>query len=168
MVGRAIGSSGARRTGKAGGRHINRRRRSLATERTLLNLATSCTVGERGRLGRGISVRVVAMTVVMLGDMLLLGLLSLLPALLNHLDVVVEDGGDDGNHVCLDHARANSFGATNSYVDDALEGEVPLPHVHHVLAPSLLQNADEALDASIDGQNVSDSSRGCRKICEVV
>jgi hypothetical protein len=32
----------------------------------------------------------------------------------------------------------------------------------------LLQNADEALDASIDGEDVPDASRGCGEIGEMV
>lgn len=100
-------------------------------------------------------------TVVIL-DLLLLGLLGLLTTFVHDLDVIVKDGSNDRNHVGLNHAGPNTFGASNSYVHDALEGQVPFPHVHHVFAPALLEDADESLDSSIDGQNVSDAGgRGC-------
>jgi hypothetical protein len=103
--------------------------------------------------------RMAAMTMVVLGDVLLLGLLGLFSTLFNHLDVVVENGGNHWDHVGLNHTSTNSLSTTNSYVDYALKGEVPLPHVHHILASALLEDADETLDTSIDGENVSDSSR---------
>jgi hypothetical protein len=49
-----------------------------------------------------------------------------------------------------------------------LEGQVPLPHVHHVLAPALLEYAYQALNTTIDSQNVPDAGRGCGQIGEMV
>jgi hypothetical protein len=99
------------------------------------------------------------MTVLVVLYLLLLGFLGLLPTLLGNLDVVVEDGGDDGHHVGLDDPGPHSLGASNSYVDDALKGQVPLPHVHHIFAATLLEDADQALYAAIDCENVSDACR---------
>lgn len=108
------------------------------------------------------------MAVVVVRNLLLLGLLGLLATFFNHLDVIVEDGSDDGNHVGLDDTRADVFGAANSDVDDALKGEVPFPHVHHIFAPALLQDADQPLDAAIYGEDVSYAGgRGC-EVCEMV
>lgn len=95
------------------------------------------------------------MAVVVVRDLLLLGLLGLLTTFLNHFNVIVEDGSNDGDHVGLNNTRANVFGAANSDVDDALEGEVPFPHVHHIFAPALLQDADQPLDAAIYSQDIS-------------
>lgn len=91
-----------------------------------------------------------------------------LAALVEDVEVVVEDGGDDGHHVCLDDTRAHGLGAADANVDDALEGEVPLPHLHHVLAAALLEDADEALDAAIDGENVAYAAGGGGEVGEVV
>jgi hypothetical protein len=108
-------------------------------------------VRKRGRLS------VFSMAVVVVINLLLLGLLALLAAFFNHLDVVVKDGGNDWNHIGLDYSRPDIFGSTNAYVHDALECKVPFPHAHHILTPTLLEDANQALDASIDGENVSDS-----------
>lgn len=96
-------------------------------------------------------------TVVVVLQLLLLGLLGLFATLLNHFDVVVEDCGNDGHHVSLDDSRPDTFSAADSNVHDALESQVPFPHVHHVFAAALLQNADQSLDAAIDCENVSDA-----------
>ncbi len=88
----------------------------------------------------------------------LLGLLCLFTDLLDNLDVVVEDGGNHRDHVGLDDAGPDGLCAPNSYVDHALKGQIPLPHVHHILAPPLLQDADQPLDAAIDGEDVANST----------
>jgi hypothetical protein len=80
---------------------------------------------------------VASMAVVVVSDVLLLCLFGLLPTLLHHLDVIVQNGSDDRNHVSLHHPCTNPLSAANSYVDDALKGEIPFPHVHHILAPPL-------------------------------
>jgi hypothetical protein len=94
---------------------------------------------------------VTPMAVVVVGNLLLLGFLGLLSTLFDHLDVIVENSSNDRDHISLDNPRPYILGTANSYVNDALEGQVPLPHVHHVLAPALLQNADQSLYSAIDG-----------------
>jgi hypothetical protein len=94
--------------------------------------------------------------------------LCLLPALVDDLEVVVEDRRDDGNHVSLDDASPDGFRTPDADVDDALESQVPLPHLHHVLAPALLENAYEALDAAIDSEDVANAAGGGCEVCEVV
>ena len=84
-------------------------------------------------------------------------LLSLLSAFFCHFDIIVEDGSNDGYHVSFHNAGPDALGASNSYVDNTLKGEVPFPHVHHVFAPALLEDADEPFNSAIDGQNVSNA-----------
>jgi hypothetical protein len=100
--------------------------------------------------------------------LLLLSLLCLFPTLIDSLGIVVENSGDDRHHVSLDNAGANVFRASNADIDNTLEGKIPLPHSHHVLATALFQNADEALDAAIHGEDVADASGGCGEIGEMV
>jgi hypothetical protein len=109
-----------------------------------------------------------ASVTVMVVALLLFGLLCLLAAFINSFCIVVEDGSDDGNHVSLNNSGANVFRASDADIDNTLKSKVPLPHSHHVLTTALLQNADEALDASIDGEDVPDASRGCGEIGEMV
>lgn len=97
-----------------------------------------------------------------------LGLLGLLAASVDDLDIVIENGSDDRDEVGLDHAGADVLRASHADVDYALEGQVPLPHVHHVLAPPLLENTHEALNAAIDGQDVADPRGGGGQVSEVV
>lgn len=105
---------------------------------------------------------------VMVLNMLVLGLLSLFAAFVNNFDIVVEDGGNNGNHVSLYDSGPHILCASNADIDDALKSKIPLPCAHHILAPALLENADESLDASIDGEDITDASgRGC-EIGEVV
>lgn len=100
--------------------------------------------------------------------LLLFSLLCLFPALINSLGIVVENSGDDRHHVSLDNTSANVFRASNANIDNALEGKVPLPHSHHVLATALFENADEALDAAIYGEDIADASGRCGEIGEMV
>jgi hypothetical protein len=101
----------------------------------------------------------VMMVVVMMMvvDLLLLRLLCLFAAFIDDPNVVVENRRDDRYHVGLDDSCADVLCATNTNVDDALEGEVPFPHAHHVFAATLLKDADQPLDAAIDSQDVSNS-----------
>jgi hypothetical protein len=102
---------------------------------------------------------VAAMAVLVVLYLFLLGLLGLFTTFLGNLDVVVEYCGNDGNHVGLDDSRPHWLGASNPYVDDALEGQVPFPHIHHVFTTALLQNADQPLDSAINCENFSDACR---------
>lgn len=68
--------------------------------------------------------------------------LGLLTNPINDLDVIVEYGSDDGNHVGLYDPGPDSLCASNSYVDNTLKRQIPLPHVHHVFAATLLEDAD--------------------------
>lgn len=104
----------------------------------------------------------------MMMAVLVLGFLGLCPYVFNDFDVVVEDCGNHGDHISLHHPSPNSFCAPNAYVDDTLESQIPLPHVHHVFAATLLQDADQPFDAAIDGQDVADASRRCCEVSEMV
>jgi hypothetical protein len=101
-------------------------------------------------------VTAVAMMIVV--NLPLLGLLSFFAALIDGFDVIVENGGDDGDHVGLDDASADIFGASDADIDNTLEGKIPFPHSHHVLTATLLEDADEPLDAAINGENITDAS----------
>lgn len=94
--------------------------------------------------------------------------LCLFPALVDDLEVVVEYGRNDGNHVSLDDAGPYSLRSPDADVDNTLESQVPLPHLHHVFAPALLEDAYEALDAAIDGEDVAYAAGGGCEVCEVV
>lgn len=82
----------------------------------------------------------VAMVVVM--DLLLFGLLCSLTALFDDLDVVVEDCCNDRDHISFDNTSPDTLRATNTNIDNTLEGKVPFPHAHHISAATLLQDAD--------------------------
>ncbi len=97
-----------------------------------------------------------------------LGFLGLFPTSIHHLDVIVEDGRDHWHHVRFHHPRPHILRASHPDVDDALKCQIPLPHVHHILTPPGLEQADQPLDAAIDRQDVSNSRRGCGEIGEVV
>lgn len=97
----------------------------------------------------GISARAVVQALLLQG-LLCLGLLCLLATPVDHLDVVVEDSCNDWHEVCFDDSGTNILRATDADIDHTLEGEVPLPHVHHVLAPPLLQDTYQPLNAAID------------------
>ena len=94
--------------------------------------------------------------------------LGALLALLNDLKVVVEDGGDDGHHIRLDDTPPHLLGTAHANVDDALKSEVPLPHVHEVAGAALLEDAYEALDAAVDGEDVAYAAGGGGQVGEVV
>jgi hypothetical protein len=82
---------------------------------------------------------------------------GLVPTPLGNLDIVVQYRGNDGDHVGLDNSCPHSLGASNAYVDDTLKGQAPSPHVHHVFAATLLEDADQPLDAAIDCEDVPDA-----------
>lgn len=84
----------------------------------------------------------VMMVWVVVLNLLLLGLLGLLAALVDDSNVVIKNGGNDGDHVGLDDSGADILGASNADIDDALKREVPFPHAHHVFAATLLEDAD--------------------------
>lgn len=107
-----------------------------------------------------------AMVVVM--NLLLLGLLGLFTALVDGLDIIIEDCSNDGNHVGLNDACADIFCASDSYVDDTLESKIPFPHAHHVLATPLLKDADQTFDTAIDSEDVANTGRRCGKVGEMV
>ena len=90
------------------------------------------------------------------------------PHLVDDLDVVVENGCDDRHHVGFDDTRPDVLRATHADVEDALESKVPLPHIHHVLAPALFEDAYQALDTAIDGENVPYAGGGGCEVGEVV
>jgi hypothetical protein len=100
--------------------------------------------------------------------LLLFGFFGLLAAFVDSFGIIIEDGSDDRDHVSLDDTSADVFRASNTNIDDTLESKVPLPHSHHVLTTALFQNADKTLDTSIDGEDVTDASRRCGEIGEMV
>lgn len=109
-----------------------------------------------------------ASVTVMVVALLLFGLLRLLAAFINSFCIVVEDGSDDRNHVSLNNSGADVFRASDADIDNTLKSKVPLPHSHHIFTTTLLENANETLDASVDGEDVTDASRGCGEIGEMV
>jgi hypothetical protein len=86
------------------------------------------------------------------------GLLCLFSEFLDDLDVIVKNCRNHRDHIGLDDAGPDSLCAPNAYVDDALKGQIPLPHVHHVFAAPLLQDTDKLFDAAIDREDVADAS----------
>ena len=50
-----------------------------------------------------------------------------------------------------------------------MEGEIPLPALHHVLwSAALLEDADQSLHSAIDSEDVSDACRGGGEVREVI
>lgn len=109
-----------------------------------------------------------ASVTMMVVALLLFGLLCLLATFINSFCIVVEDGSDDGNHVSLNNSGADVFRASDADIDNTLKSKVPLPHSHHVLTTTLLEDANETLDASINGEDITDASRGCSEIGEMI
>lgn len=109
-----------------------------------------------------------AMAMVMVVNLLLLGLLSLFAALIDSLDVVVEDCSNDGDHVGLDDTGTDIFRASDADVDHALKSEIPLPHAHHIFAATLFKDADKTLDATIDSEDIADTCRRRSEVGEMV
>ena len=82
-----------------------------------------------------------SVAVVMVLKLLLLGFLSLFTTLLDDFDVIVQNRGNDGDHVGLHDPGPDIFGPANADIHHTLEGEIPLPHAHHILTSTLLKNA---------------------------
>jgi hypothetical protein len=97
------------------------------------------------------------MSVVMVMKMLVLCLLSLFAAFIDDLDVIVENRGDDRDHVSFDNTRSHIFRPADTNIDHALKCQVPLPNSHHILAATLLEDADKALDAAIDSEDIANA-----------
>lgn len=64
---------------------------------------------------------------------------GLFSTLINHFDIVVKYRRNDRYHVSFHDPRSNTLGAPDSDIDNALERQIPLPHLHHLLAPALFQ-----------------------------
>lgn len=87
---------------------------------------------------------------------------------LEDFQIVLQNGSNDRHDIGLNNTRADVFGATDTNINDTLESQVPLPHFHHVLLSALLENVDQLLNATINGENVSDSSGRSGEISKVV
>lgn len=161
---------GSRRAREGGGRDINGRWWRLPSKWPLLEFQAARSVCESGKgcdLGR-IPVGVSSIAVMTVGHLFLFSLVCLFTTLVKHLDIIVQDGCDDGHHIRLDDSSSHIFRPTNPDVDHALEGQVPLPHVHHVLATPLLQYTHQSFYPSIDSQNISDAGRRGSQIGKMV
>lgn len=82
---------------------------------------------------------------------------SFFATLLDDLDVIVQNGGNDRDHVGLDDASTDILCAPNTNINDALKRQVPFPHVHHIFGSAALENVDQTLNAAIDGKDVADA-----------
>ncbi len=77
---------------------------------------------------------------------------GIISTLVNHPNVVLQNGGDDRDHISFHYSGSNNFGATNSNIDDTLEGEVPFPALQKIFCiPTLFEDADQPFNAAIDG-----------------
>lgn len=108
----------------------------MPPEGSLIRLERAWAIGERA-----LAVLVAPLSV-MLFDLLLLRLLGLFSTLLNHFNVVIQDGSNHRDHVGLHNPSPDGLRSPDTNIDDALEGKIPLPHAHHILASALLENAD--------------------------
>lgn len=64
---------------------------------------------------------------------------SLFPTFVDDFNVVVKDCCNDRHHVGFHNSRPNAFGPAYSNIHNALECQIPLPHLHHLLTSTLLQ-----------------------------
>jgi hypothetical protein len=96
------------------------------------------------------------------------GFFSLFSASINHFDVVIEYCSNDGNHICFYHPRPDILRASDPNIDNALESQIPFPHIHHIFASPRLEKAYQSLNTSIDCQDVPYPCGGGRQICKVV
>lgn len=108
------------------------------------------------------------MSMMMVVYLFLLCFLGLLATFVDDFDVIVEDSRDHGNHVGFNDTGAHILSAPDTDVDNALESQVPFPHAHHILAAPLFEDAHQALDAAIDGEDVTDAGGGRSKIGEMI
>ena len=81
-------------------------------------------------------------------------LLCLFSTPVDNFDVVVEYGSNDRDHVCLHHSRSHILRPSDSNIDYTLKCQIPLPHIHHILTSSRLEEAYQSFDASIDSQDI--------------
>jgi len=98
----------------------------------------------------------------------LLCLFGLLSTPVNNLDVIVEYRGDDWHHVCLHHSCPHILRSSDADINNALERQIPLPHVHHILTPPRLEQAYQSFDASIDCEDVPYPGGGGGQVSEMV
>jgi hypothetical protein len=106
----------------------------------------------------------ILVSVVMIMGLFLFQLVRLLATPIYDLDVVVQDRGDDRNHVCLHYPGPHSLRSSDTNVHNTLKRQIPLPNAHHVPIPALLEDADKAFDTPIHGQNIADT---CRRRCKI-
>lgn len=94
--------------------------------------------------------------------------LDSLATLVDDPDVIVEYGCNDRNHISLDNPSPYILRAANPNIEHTLKGEIPFPHLHHLLASSLLENAYQPFHAAVDGENIPDSSRGGCQVGQMI
>ena len=76
---------------------------------------------------------------------------GLLSTFVDDANVVFQNRGDDRDHVSFHHSSSYAFGTADSNVDDALEGEDPLPALEEIFCiPALFEDADKPFNAAID------------------
>jgi len=69
--------------------------------------------------------------------------IGVLSTFVDHANVILQNRGDDRDHISFHHSGSHNFGSTDSNVDDALESEVPLPALQEILCiPTLFEDAD--------------------------
>ena len=90
------------------------------------------------------------------------------PQLFNDSNVVIQQRSNNGHHIGLYHSSSYVFGAANTNVYDALKCKAPFPRLHHVSPSASLQDADQLLDPSIDGENFADAGGRDCKVGEVI
>jgi hypothetical protein len=71
-----------------------------------------------------------------------LGLLGFLATSVDNLNVVIQYRRYHGNHVGFYHPGSDGFGASHPNIHNTLEGQVPFPHIHHILTAPLLEQAN--------------------------
>jgi len=76
------------------------------------------------------------------------------PCFIHDFDVIVQDGRDDRHHICFHHSCPHILRTSYANVDHALKSKAPLPHLHQIPTPTLLEDAHETFNAAIDGENV--------------
>jgi len=75
---------------------------------------------------------------------------------LDNLHIVVQEGCNDGHHIGFDYSCPYCLGTANSYIHDALKGEIPFPHFHRIGAPALFEDADQSFNSAINGEDITD------------
>jgi hypothetical protein len=78
--------------------------------------------------------------------------ISVLSTLVDHTNVILQNGGDDRDHISFHYSGSYDFRATDSNIDDTLESEVPLPALQKICCiPAFFEDADQPLNTAIDG-----------------